>query len=110
MWTFAEYDLIVIQGQTVDFQFVLKDASDTVIPLSGYTAAASVRDNAGDLVISMTASITAEEGLVVLSLTDTQTKTLPIGTLYWDLALTSTSGVEKPLRGKFVVLTGATNV
>lgn len=111
MWNFAEYDLTVIQGQTVQFSFVFKDEEDVVIDLSGYSAECKVRNNGGDLVASMTATITAAAGLVVLSLTDLQTKVLPVGTLYYDLALTSSGGVvEKPLRGKFIVLRGASNV
>ncbi|MBR4401334.1 MAG: hypothetical protein IKT09_06515 [Synergistes sp.] len=110
MWAFAEYDLTVIQGQTAGFSFAFKDESDTAINLSGYSAECKIRNNGGDLVVSMTAAITAADGLVSLSLTDVQTKTLPTGTLYYDLALEKSGVVEKPLRGKFIVLRGASNV
>lgn len=81
--TAAKYNIICEQGTDFTKQILLKDTAGDAIPLTDYTARMQVRNKkGGDLVVELTTentyiTITALEGLIVLSLPNEITATLP---------------------------------
>lgn len=109
MWATSVYNFDVIQGQTISLQFNFTNDSNEPIDLSGWTATSQLVSTDGTLVASLTPSLTPENGVVKLSLSNEDTAKFTPQSLIWDLALTDPDGnVEKPLRGNVLVRLGAT--
>lgn len=79
---------------------------DVSINLTGYTTTASVASAVtGSTILPFTVSVvSASEGKVNLSLTDTQTAAVPRGTYTWHMAWTEGSATRTALTGMVEVL------
>jgi len=90
---------------TLQFQ----DSNGRNIDLTGWTVSAQIW-NIGKTTQYATFTVDnsgAASGVVVLSLTTTQTTSLPIGTAYYDVLLTNLSGrKEYYLKGTFYIQQG----
>ena len=105
----AHKDLTYYRGSTDVCSIQWQDSAGVAIDLAGYTAAFTVR-NAADQVIGVTgsgitASITANTGTVVFTITDQAAQALAIGVHRYDIWVTSSGGTDYPvLYGSFTVI------
>lgn len=105
------YDLSVHRGETFLQSLVFKKKDGQIIDLTGYEGYSQVRPEpeSGDLIASMEVTITANEGLAVLSLDKTVTETIEPGTYAYDFAMMDGDGrVRYYIGGKFTVYPSVT--
>jgi len=106
----AQYNITVEKEVDYSRTFQIK-RDEIIIDLDGYSFASQIRTHHtdGDST-AFTCTITdSDQGLVRLSLTDTQTAALEGGTQYWDLVMTDDSGIKtRLLEGKCFVKNGIT--
>lgn len=113
MWETKKYEIQIIQGQTFNEALLFEEGDSPGVPLdiSVYTGALSIKDESnnklGEIHIDMTE---ATSGRIEMKLSDVETMALPVGTLYYDLALkhSVTGEVEKPIMGRVYVYKGIT--
>lgn len=98
-------DLLIEQGVTFSAVITLKDEAGNVIDLSGYVAAAAIKQTYSSVNTTavFTCAVTPLKGEVLISLSATQTSAIPVNsattvqrnvTQYvWDLKLTSNAGI-----------------
>jgi hypothetical protein len=106
----GRYDDTIQRRAVYDLTLQFKDSDDVAINLTGWTAAAQIWDKGrttkyADFTVAYTDRV---NGLIKISLTDTQTTSLP-DTCYYDVLLTDTTGrKEYYLEGTFYVSEGYT--
>lgn len=90
------YDISVEQGSSFDLSFTVTDASGIPMNLSGYTATGKLKYSYGStgLLLNLSPVIDASyvSGLVNISLTPTQTASLPITKAVYDIEVISSGG------------------
>ena len=85
----GKLNITITAGTSFHKELILKDASGTVIDLTGYTGYAQIRKGSRqNLLATFTVTITAIEGKVELDLSKTETAGLS-GPAKWDLILES---------------------
>lgn len=114
----TELNITVDQGATYTKNISWRDSSNTPYNLSSYTARMQIRRTYADndkksplLSLTNTSGITlgSSGSNVIITITSTQTESIPAGTYYYDLELISTSQVvTKLLRGKVIILAEVT--
>lgn len=106
----GRYDDTIQRRAVYDLSLQFKDVNDRAIDLTGWTVAAQIWDKARTVkYVDFTVTYTNRvNGQVKISLTDTQTISLP-DTCYYDVLLTDTTGrKEYYLEGVFYVSEGYT--
>ncbi len=104
-------NIFIDQGTDFEVTIDVSDTSDNIIDLSGYTASAQIRKTYGSTTIAETfgTSITASNGKVTLTLTDTQTTGLKSGRYVYDLVITDASGTKtRVIEGQAIITPGVT--
>lgn len=109
----TKYNIQIDQGSTFSHNFVLKDASNAIIDISGYSSRGQIRaeydDAAAD--INLTTLITdGPGGTVNISLTASQTKDLTAQRYVYDVELINTSdgSVTRVVQGNVTIYPEAT--
>ncbi|MBQ6503084.1 MAG: hypothetical protein IJI57_04125 [Flexilinea sp.] len=103
------YDMEVHQFETFSQQINLVTIDGEVINLQGKTARAQVRPapNSTTLAETMSCSVTPGKGIILFSLSSTQTGAIPVGDYFYDVCIEETVGgsiIRKYLiGGKFKV-------
>jgi len=111
----APLDLKIVRGDKFTCFFRVKQAGGTYINLTGYTAAAQIRQTDGDGAVAATFTAvigdqTAFPGSVLLTLLKAVTTTLTPGTLVWDCEVIDGAGEPRTvLAGKVTVLKDVTH-
>lgn len=104
-------NLNVDQGTSFNVNVTLEDASGDAFDLTGYTVSAQIRKTYSSLTsIDFTAAIqNALNGLISLSLDDTQTGNMKPGRYVYDVEVVSPGGVvSRVLEGQVEVFAGVT--
>jgi hypothetical protein len=82
-------NLTIDQGTDYSTSIILTDDEDNVVSLAGYTANAQIRKTySSSNSVSFTTQIVDVQGIVILSLTDTQTANITPGRYVYDVVLT----------------------
>lgn len=105
------HHFIIEQGATFKHTLTLKDASDSLINLSGYSAEMDLRKNQDDTseVITLTVAnnritMGGSAGTVVLEISASDTSSLLVGDGVYDIDLTDSNGkVDRIMEGTFSV-------
>lgn len=105
------HHFIIEQGATFQHTLTLKDSTDAVINLSGYSAEMDLRKNQDDSseVITLTVdnsriSMGGAAGTITLTITATDTAALSVGDGVYDLEITDSSGkVDRILEGTYSI-------
>ena len=99
------YDIEIYRGATSK-----KDArykiNDSPVDLTDYTVRAQIRpqENSETLTAEITCEVTAEQGLIEMSLGPEETVAIAPGTYFWDLKITDEAGeADVDIYGKAVV-------
>jgi hypothetical protein len=106
----GQYNDTIQRRAVYDITMQFKDSNEKAIDLTGWTAAAQIWDKLRTTkYVDFTVTyVDRVEGTIKISLTDTQTTTLP-DTCYYDVLLTDTTGrKEYYLEGTFYVSEGYT--
>jgi hypothetical protein len=105
----ATYDDTIRTQAVYDMTLQFQDSNGNNIDLTGWTISAQIW-NLTKTTQYATFSVNnsnAVTGTIVLSLTTTQTSSLPVGTAYYDVLLTNLSGrKEYYLKGTFYIQQG----
>ena len=107
----TNYNTTLDQGADWYINFTYQNSSGTPINLTGYTAALQLRSEPSDATAALSLSspssgivITGATGLVAVHASAAQTGALIAGTYYYDLELTSGTGiVTRLVQGQVVV-------
>lgn len=96
----GRYNLTLYQGATFTQVFAAREADETtVVPLTGYTARAQMRSQAGGaLLLEFTAEVDEADGTVTLSATDEETAAVARSGVY-DVELVQAGEVIRFLSG-----------
>jgi hypothetical protein len=105
------YHFIIEQGATFKHTLTLKDSSDTVINLTGYSAEMDLRKNQDDSseVITLTVAnsrvtMGGGAGTIVLEISASDSASLAVGDGVYDLEITDSSGkVDRILEGTYSI-------
>ena len=105
------YHFIIEQGGTFKHTLTLKDSSDTVINLTGYSAEMDLKKNQDDSsdVITLTVAnsritMGGGAGTIVLEISASDTTSLAVGDGVYDLEITDSSGkVDRILEGTYSI-------
>jgi len=105
------HHFIIEQGATFQHTLTLKDASDTVINLTGYSAEMDLRKNQDDTseVVTLTVAnsritMGGSAGTVTLQISATDTTNLTVGDGVYDIELTDSNGkVDRILEGTYSI-------
>jgi hypothetical protein len=82
-------NLTIDQGTDYSTSITLTDDDDNVVTLAGYTANAQIRKTySSSNSVSFSTEITEAQGVITLSLTDTQTANITPGRYVYDVILT----------------------
>lgn len=93
-------NLIIDQGTDYSTTITLTDEQDSVIDLAGYTANAQMKKTyTSSNSVTFTTVVSAAQGLVTLSLTDTQTANITPGRYVYDVILTINSTTTRIVEG-----------
>ena len=93
-------NLIIDQGTDYSTTITLTDDQENVVSLAGYTATAQMKKTySSSNSVTFTTSITPAQGLVTLSLTDTQTANITPGRYVYDVLLTVNSLTTRIVEG-----------
>ena len=101
----AIHNTIIDQGADWKINLVYKDSAGTIIPLTSYTAALQLRTSyeAASASLSLTSgsgiTITANQGLIAVHATATQTGALVAGDYVYDLEVTVSGEVTRLIQG-----------
>lgn len=99
-------NLIIDQGTTYSTTIDVTDDNDMPINLSGYTGSAQLRKHYSSSNSTIfTVSLAPLDGIVILSLTSTQTAALKAGRYVYDVELTNTSNVVSRIVEGIVTVT-----
>lgn len=102
-------NLVIDQGTDYSTSITLTDDDGNVVDLTGYTASSQIRKTpSSSHSVSFSVLVSGTQGLVVLSLTDTQTASLVPGRYVYDVLLTSGSLTSRILEGIITVTPGVT--
>lgn len=103
-------NIVIPQGADFSELFTSTETDGSATNLAGYTAAAKIKKHPGATSsTSFSISITGSTGEVTISLSDTQTTNLEPGRYYYDVYLTSGSGVvSRMVEGMAFVTAGIT--
>ena len=112
------YNATIDQGATWSVTVTYKNANGTAINLTGYTAAMQVRQQysseTADLTLTSPSNgiaITPLTGVVVITMTASQTRALEEGYYVYDVELTSSGGlVDRLIQGQLTVAPEVTRV
>lgn len=106
----SDFNVIIDQGADWFINFTYEDSTGTPINITGYTAALQLRSLPSDPTAALSLStnagitITGATGLVEVHATAAQTGNLVAGTYYYDLEITSGTGVvTRLIQGQAVV-------
>ena len=108
------YDMEIHQFETFSQQINLVTIDGDVINLQGKRARGQVRPNpnSNTLIETMSCSVTPAKGIILFSLSSTQTGAIPVGLYFYDVCIEETvdnSIIRKYLiGGKFKVLPSVT--
>jgi len=105
-------NLSVDQGADYETSITLTDSNGTALDLTGYTGAAQIRKYyTSSNATNFTVSITANTGLVELSLTSNTTNSMAGGRYVYDVEMTDSGGtVSRVLEGILTVKPGVTQI
>lgn len=93
-------NLIIDQGTDYSTSITLTDDEENVIDLTGYTANAQIRKTySSSNSVTFTTTITPAQGVIVLSLTDSQTANIVPGRYVYDVILTTGSTTSRIIEG-----------
>ena len=104
-------NLVINAGATFSQQFDLAQSDSAPLNLTGYTIAAQIRKHAGSSnPTAFTASaLDAANGVILISLTPTQTTALKTGRHVYDIVITDASGDKtRVVEGSVLVREGVT--
>jgi len=104
-------NIFIDQGADFSLTVNVSDVDGSVLNLTGYTASSQIRKTYASSSASgtFTTAITAADGQVTLSLTDTVTTALPAGRYVYDLTVTSAAGITtRVVEGQAIVTPGVT--
>lgn len=107
----TNYNTTIDQGADWYINFYYKDSSNVAINLTGYTAAMQLRSEPEDLTTVLSLSspssgivITGATGLIAVHATAAQTAAIIAGIYFYDLEITSGSGiVTRLIQGQITV-------
>ena len=106
----STYDLNVTQGSKVDITFTLTDSGGNPIDLTGHFVNGAIRPKYSDTtpLVVLSPAITLPNK-VNLSLTSSQTSSLPVGIAVYDIErFTNPYDVQKVISGKVLIHPEAT--
>lgn len=93
-------NLVIDQGTDYSTSVTLTDEEDNPASLAGYTATAQIRKTySSSNAVSFTTAIAESQGVVTLSLTDTQTASLTPGRYVYDVIITTGSTTSRIIEG-----------
>jgi len=99
-------NLFIDQGTDYSTSINLVDGDDNVVTLSGYTSNAQMRKTySSSNAVSFSTTLQSANGVVVLSLTATQTANIVAGRYVYDVYLTSSSNVVSRIIEGIVTVT-----
>lgn len=99
-------NLIIDQGTTYSTTIDVTDDNDVPINLNGYTGTAQLRKHYSSSNSTVfTVSLAPLDGIIILSLTSTQTAALKAGRYVYDVELTNTSNVVSRIVEGIVTVT-----
>ena len=104
-------NIFIDQGADFSVTVNVADVDGTTLDLAGYTAAAQMRKTyeSSSISATFTTSISAADGQVTLSLTDTVTTALSPGRYVYDLVVTDGSSIStRVVEGQAIVTPGVT--
>lgn len=105
----AIHNAIIDQGADWKINLIYKDSAGNIIPLTGYTAALQLRTSYDAASASLSLStgsgitITANQGLIAIHATATQTGALAAGDYVYDLEVTVSGQVTRLIQGRATV-------
>lgn len=106
----VQYNVEIDQGADWFFNVTYENPAGTPVNITGYTAALQLRSlpQSPDAVLSLTTgsgiTITGATGLVAIHATANQTRIIDEGDYYYDLEITSNSGiVTRLVQGQAIV-------
>ncbi len=79
----------IYKGDTFQLVLTVKDSAGTLIDLTGATGQAQLKDATNTTVDSFTVTTGGTAGTITLTLSNTDTAALPVGTLKSDVQITS---------------------
>lgn len=101
------YDIMLNQGETFALTLTIEEPEGTPLDITSYTFEADIKQNKTDTsaIDAFTFNIDdAPNGIVTMSLTDTETGALPAIVGFWDLLMTSDSAVKtRILEGRITI-------
>ena len=87
-------NIVVDQGTTFTTSIYMTDDDGVAIDLSGYTGRSQIRKHyTSSNSLSFTVTLTANQGMVTLDLTSTQTSALTAGRYVYDVEVVSSANV-----------------
>lgn len=93
-------NLIIDQGTDYSTSITLTDVDDNAINLADFTAQAQIRKTySSSNSVSFSISITDTQGVIQLSLTDTQTANLTPGRYVYDVIMTTANTTTRVVEG-----------
>lgn len=93
-------NLIIDQGTDYSTSITLTDDEENVIDLTGYTANAQIRKTySSSNSVTFTTAITPAQGVITLSLTDSQTANIVPGRYVYDVILTASGTTSRIVEG-----------
>jgi hypothetical protein len=102
-------NLVIDQRTDYSTSINLTDDDGNVVDLTGYTANSQIRKtHTSSSSVSFTTTVSGTQGLIILSLTDTQTANLVPGRYVYDVLITSGSLTSRILEGIVTVTPGVT--
>jgi hypothetical protein len=92
------------QGATFEREIVLRDESNAIIPIAGYTARMQIRTAPGASEITATVSASIASDTITILLTAAETEAIAAWNYYYDLEMDNGLGeVQRLLEGRFEV-------
>lgn len=107
----GELNIVSTRGDTCTLTITITSDGTTPINITGRTYASQVRRNWDDTSAAATFTCTVTNGaggVLVISLTSSQTGLLESGNYFWDLQENASGTITTILSGAFVVLPDAT--
>ena len=89
------------QGDTWDFEYIIKDSNDKVVDLTGWKIIAAVKPISGDIILKKNTAaggsdaqikIVGTKGKIIISYEKEETALLALGNLTFEIEITSTAG------------------
>lgn len=99
-------NLVVDQGTDYSTSVNLTDADGNIVPLTGYTANAQIRKTySSSNSVNFGVTLESSNGVVRLSLTDTQTANIVAGRYVYDVVVTSPASITSRIVEGIVTVT-----